>query len=126
MTPVEARKTSAARHPATSATSCAVILVDARPCLPVKALALPELTSSAAALPPLRCARHQSTGADGHLDRVNTPATVVPSLKRASRTSVRPAWRIPAATVANRTPSMGGMSGNFAGASGEVGVDKAL
>src|ERR1700730_7796832 len=33
---------------------------------------------------------------------------------------------MPAAAVANLTPSIGGMSGNCAGASGEVGVDKAL
>src|ERR1700730_3060016 len=33
---------------------------------------------------------------------------------------------MPAAAVANLTPATGGMSGNCAGASGEVGVDKAL
>src|SRR5713226_7908089 len=33
---------------------------------------------------------------------------------------------MPAAAVANLTPSIGGMSGNCAGASGDVGVDKAL
>ena len=53
----------------------AVNLVAARPVLPVKALALPELTTSARALPALRLARHHSTGADGHFDLVNTPAT---------------------------------------------------
>ena len=56
--------------------------VAARPVLPVKALALPELTTSARALPPLSWARHHSTGADGHFERVNTPATVVPLSKR--------------------------------------------
>jgi hypothetical protein len=59
--------------------------------LPVKALALPELTTSARALPPLTCARHHSTGADGHFDLVNTPAVVVPVSNSASSTSVRPA-----------------------------------
>ena len=54
----------------------AVSLVASRPLRPVKALALPELTTSARALPPLSLARHQSTGADGHFDRVKTPATV--------------------------------------------------
>ena len=38
-----------------------------------------------------RCARHHSTGADGHFDLVNTPATVVPGANSASSTSVRPA-----------------------------------
>src|SRR5216683_4490798 len=90
ITPVDARNTSDGLQPAALAAMSAVSLVAARPDLPVKALALPELTTSATALPPLSCARHQSTGADGHLDRVNTPATVVPCLKRASRTSVRP------------------------------------
>ena len=46
-----------------------------RPVLPVNALALPELTTSARALPPLSLARHHSTGADGHFERVSTPAT---------------------------------------------------
>jgi hypothetical protein len=58
--------------------------------LPVKALALPELTTSARALPDFSLARHHSTGADGHFDFVNTPATVVPGSSSASRTSVRP------------------------------------
>ncbi len=55
---------------------------------PVKALALPELTSSARALPPPRFCRHQSTAAEGHLERVSTPATTVPSSIETSRTSV--------------------------------------
>ena len=45
---------------------------------------------SARALPPLSFARHHSTGADGHLERVNTPATTVPLSITASSTSVRP------------------------------------
>ena len=46
-----------------------------------------------AAPPPLAdpsLARHHSTGADGHFDRVKTPATVVPLSITASSTSVRP------------------------------------
>ena len=58
---------------------------------PVKALALPELTISARAFPPARCARHQSTGAEGHFERVNTPATAAGSSNSAIITSVRPA-----------------------------------
>src|SRR6266567_2991014 len=90
ITPVDARNTSAGLQPATLAALFAVSLVAACPDLPVKALALPELTTSARAAPPLRCARHQSTGADGHFDRVKTPATVVPSSNNANSTSVRP------------------------------------
>src|SRR4029450_5842314 len=63
ITPVDARNTSAGLQPAAWAAMLAVSLVAARPDLPVKALALPELTTSARAAPPLRCARHQSTGA---------------------------------------------------------------
>ncbi len=91
MTPVEARKTSAGLQPAAMAAISAVSLVASRPDLPVKALALPELTTSARAVPPLSRARHQSTGAEGHFERVNTPATAVPGSKSASSTSVRPA-----------------------------------
>ena len=46
-----------------------------RPLRPVKALALPELTTTARALPPRRFALQKSTGADGHFDVVKTPAT---------------------------------------------------
>ncbi len=35
-------------------------------------------------------ARHQSTGADGHSERVKRPATVVPGANEASSTSSRP------------------------------------
>jgi hypothetical protein len=61
------------------------------PSAPVNALALPELTTSARALPLARCSRHHSTGAEGHFERVNTPATVADASKRANMTSVRPA-----------------------------------
>src|SRR6476646_10006025 len=87
ITPVDARKISEGLQPAAAAAT----LVASRPDLPVKALALPELTTSARAVPCLSCARHQSTGADGHFERVNTPATAVPGSNSASRTSVRPA-----------------------------------
>jgi len=50
----------------------------------------PPPPDSAPAAPALRCARHQSTGADGHFDRVKTPATLVPCSNRANSTSVRP------------------------------------
>ncbi len=91
ITPVEARKTSSALQPLALAASAAVSLVATRPLLPVKALALPELTTSARAFPARKWVRHHSTGADGHFERVNTPATVVPGANSASSTSVRPA-----------------------------------
>ena len=90
MTPVEARNTSPVLHRAALAAMSAVSWVAAAPDLPVKALALPELTTSALAPPPLIRSRHQSTAAEGHFERVNTPDTVVPASNSASRTSVRP------------------------------------
>ena len=96
ITPVEARKISFGLQPTAFAAMSPVSLVEVFPVLPVKALALPELTTSAWAnppfedLPPFKTARHHSTGADGHFDVVNTPAAVVPLSMTASSTSVRP------------------------------------
>src|SRR6516164_72478 len=95
MTPVEASRISLVLHSAAPAASLAVNAVAARPVRPVKALALPELTTSARALPDLSFSRHQSTGAEGHFDRVSTPAAVVPGASNASRTSVRFGYLIP-------------------------------
>src|SRR5215216_4666429 len=78
ITPVEARYTSAGPHPTASATMAADSFTVSRPRLPVNALAFPELTSSARALPEGSAALHQSTGAEVHFDRVKTPATSVP------------------------------------------------
>ena len=82
-----------------------------RPRLPVKALALPELTRSARAFPPASAVLHQSTGAEGHFERVKTPATSVPLSKTARRTSVRFLYLMPASAVAKRTPAIGGKLG---------------
>src|SRR6185312_5436689 len=121
ITPVEARNTSAGRQPTARAVMSAVNLQAWRPFFPVKALAFPELTTSARCLAPLRCARDHSTGADGHLERVKTPATVVPWSNNTNSTSVRPAYLIPAAAVARRTPAIAGMVGVDFGARGETG-----
>src|SRR3981081_855125 len=81
ITPVEARNTSLGLQPSALAAIEAVRAAARRPGLPVKALALPEFTTSARAnaaledLPWLSLARHHSTGADGHFDWVKTPAT---------------------------------------------------
>ena len=90
ITPVEARNTSLGLQPTALAAIEAVSVVACRPVLPVKALALPEFTTSARAWPRPSLARHHSTGADGHFDWVKTPATAVPLSITASSTSVRP------------------------------------
>src|ERR1700732_4866581 len=90
ITPVEARNTSVILQPTVFAASLAVNAQASRPFLPVNALALPELTTSARARPPLIRARHHSTGAEGHFERVNTPATLAVASDNASITSVRP------------------------------------
>ena len=90
MTPVEARKISPAGAPLARPAISAVRAVEATPVRPVKALALPELTTSSRAFPPPSLARHQSTGAEGQRDLVNTPATAVFSGMTATVTSVRP------------------------------------
>src|SRR5208337_3193275 len=66
------------------------------------------------------CVRHQSTGADEVFERVKTPPACVPSGKMASRTSVRPAYLIPAPATASRTPESGGNFAGPAGAKGET------
>src|SRR5690242_2765375 len=71
ITPVEARNTSPGAQPAALAAASPVSWVEARPFLPVKALALPELTTSTRALPAPRFCRQKSTGAEGHFDFVN-------------------------------------------------------
>ena len=78
MTPVEAMKTSLGVASGGLGSSSAVMRVASLPFLPVKALALPELTTSARALPRFRFSRHHKTGAEQVLDRVSTPATAVP------------------------------------------------
>ena len=65
ITPVEARKISLILQPSALAAKSAVSATLCLPLAPVKALALPELTSSARALPPGKRPRHQSTAAEG-------------------------------------------------------------
>ena len=91
ITPVEAMNTSSAESPVALATPSPTSSTAANPRRPVNALALPELTTSALARPPFSLSRHQSTGAEGHLERVNTPATAAGASNIAIVTSVRPA-----------------------------------
>src|SRR5690606_9008556 len=111
ITPVEARKTSVVAQPTALAAASAVASVAARPLIPVKALALPELTTTARAFPCTRLRRQKSTGADGQSERVNTPAASAGRSKTISITSVRPLYLIPAAAVAMRTPWTTGIVG---------------
>ncbi len=89
ITPVDEMNTSDGLQPAARAAMSAVSFTASRPLSPVKALALPELTTSARAVPPFSASRHHSTGAPGHFERVNTPATSVPSASKARNTSRR-------------------------------------
>ncbi len=81
MVPVLASSTSAGAHPASAAAVRAVASVASHPARPVNTFALPAFTTTARARPPVSssAARHQSTGAPGHLLRVNAPAAVLPS-----------------------------------------------
>ena len=91
ITPVEEMKTSRGLQPNSCAAAAAVRSHTSRPVRPVNTFALPELTTIARTEPPGRQARHQSTGAPGVVDCVNTPAIVVPGASSASMTSLRPA-----------------------------------
>ena len=119
MTPVEEQNTSSAPQPAAFAACSTVTRTASRPFMPVKALALPELTTSARARPDFRLSRHLSTAAERVFERVRTPATVVPGANSASIRSVRPLYLMPASRVAKRTPSMAGMAGSAASANGD-------
>ncbi len=90
ITPVEAWKISAGlAFEKLGGRSLATAVTVVTPALPVKALALPALTTRARAFPPLRLLAHQSTGAERDLEEVKQPATVVPGSRSASSTSGR-------------------------------------
>ena len=89
ITPVEAMNTSLRGQPSAWAMARVLSSTALSPALPVKALALPALTTMARTLPRARFLRHQSTGADEVLDRVSTPAMVAPAGTTASMMSSR-------------------------------------
>src|SRR5579883_1069880 len=120
ITPVDATKTWFASQSAAEAAYLAVASTASFPRHPVNALALPELTTNALALPWASCLRHHSTGADAVFERVSTPPLFVPSGKSAKSTSVRLAYLIPASAVASRTPAIGGKTASSFGAKGET------
>src|SRR5207237_1922798 len=65
ITPVEASSTSLAAQPIFAAAASATRFAACTPALPVKAFALPLLTTRARAAPDGNRRLHQSTGADG-------------------------------------------------------------
>ena len=79
-----------AAHPAAAAAAATVVSTAWRPFMPVKALALPELTTRMRAQPCFQASRHHSTGAELVFERVSTPATAVPGSMTATMRSVRP------------------------------------
>src|SRR5262249_47682841 len=87
--------------------------------LPVNAFALPLLTTRTRAVPPGSCRRHQSTGAEGALDLVKTPATWVPGAMTTNKRSLRSRYLMPAWPVASLTPASGGRLAGALGASGD-------
>ena len=91
MTPVEAIAMSRARRRSAAAAALAVVATHSAPEGPVKALALPALTTSAEARPCSSIARVQRTGGAAVFERVVTPATVVPRARSTSSRSTRPA-----------------------------------
>ena len=91
MTPVDAMATSRARRRRPAAAALAVAETQSAPAGPVKALALPAFTTNAEARPPSSIARVHSTGGAAVLERVVTPATVVPRARSTRRRSSRPA-----------------------------------
>ena len=90
ITPVEAMNTCFRGQPKSFAAAATVRPTEATPGAPVKALALPELTTIARTLPPASAPRHHCTGAEAIDEVVNTPPTVVPGASSASMRSSRP------------------------------------
>ena len=76
MRPVWHTSTSVVAQPTACAVSSHMRSASARPCSPVAALALPELSTTAAARPSARCRRLICTGAAATRLVVNTPAAV--------------------------------------------------
>ena len=89
ITPVEATKISSGRQPRAWATASASARTAASPSGPRNTLALPALMITARARPDGRISRHQTTGCPAVVERVNTPATVLPGATSISVRSSR-------------------------------------
>ncbi|CAL9914831.1 hypothetical protein LSO9J_130025 [Candidatus Liberibacter solanacearum] len=73
----------------------------------MNALALPELTTNALAIPCGKFVRQKSTGADGQRERVKTPATDAGLSNNIKNTSSRPTYLMPKEAVDSLTPFIG-------------------
>ena len=89
ITPVEATNTSSGGQSRAAAMATASARTAASPSAPRKTLALPALTITARARPAGRISRHQTTGCPAVVERVNTPATVLPGATSISVRSSR-------------------------------------
>ena len=74
--PVDATKTSSGLNPSAAAASSVIRAASFIPCSPVQALALPELTTTACALPAAARRRQSLTGAAATWLVVNNPAAL--------------------------------------------------
>ena len=111
ITPVEATNTSEGWQPRCAAVRAAMASTAARPRLPVKALELPALTTSARAWPSTSASRHHSTSGEGQRDWVSTPATDVPAGSVTKVRSQRSQVLYCARATRSSTPAMAGMAG---------------
>ena len=111
ITPVDETNTSDGLHASAPATLAAIASTAARPRPPVKALALPALTTTARASPRTSTERHHSTSGEGHLLCVSTPATVVPGSSVMKVRSLRSHGLYPARATRGVTPAIAGRAG---------------
>ena len=106
MTPVEATATRSCSTPTAAAAAACIRSATSMPWVPVAALALPALTTSARSARISERSCVTSTGAASTPERVNRAALVVSGASLTSRpTSVAPEGLMPAATPAARKPA---------------------
>ena len=112
MTPVENTSTCSGAQPTSAAAFAHVARASASPELPVPALALPALTTSARkssrrCRSAARCSRHTTTGAAQKRFCVKTPPAAVPGAASTKSTSSRSQSLIRAAAVPSAMPGTG-------------------
>ena len=106
MTPVENGRICCGSQPRWLASASHTSIACSSPRLPVPALALPVLTTSACTSL-RRCLRARSTGAAQKRFCVNTAATLLPGVKRITSKSLRLLFRTPAIATPSSTPGTG-------------------
>ena len=128
ITPVDATNISVSSARRRFASALAVRPAARAPAAPVKALALPALTPNPRMRPPpaARFSRDRSTGADGILDFVKTPATRADLENSASMKSGRPVYFTPVCAAKICIPAIGGNGGKACGAKGETGSSSGM